>query len=407
GRPASPVVAVLGQGRKAARPAVAFAHFDVQRGARGGGGFARGTCGGPGGGQALGEVASRALVAGLGHHGGGLRLDLGEFGGEAGDGVVERLRLGLPPGGFALQPFDRRAGLCDLLLGEGRLAAGQPLGLLGGLHAGGGGGLRVARRLRLGRQLLDVGLDLGQARLLLHAYGRGLLGLGLGGEAVPAPEVALARDQAAAWGEHALQPLAVLARRDGGEGEAGGERRRCADQRGERATALRPSRRGRLGAAPEDGGIAVEGRLQIVAQGGGQGDLVAAFRTHLLQGRGEAAAPLWGDDLGQRPRLGGQAAELFVQLAGRLAAFEFGGARRGALLLGRLHGGAGRGEGGLGPGEFGASCLGFRRDRRAQALALSLGLVERAAGAREAVLRLLDAGAGGPAARLLRRMLGG
>src|SRR5690606_23185822 len=339
--------------------------------------------------------------------GGGVRLHLGEFGGEAGDGLVQRLRLGLPAGGLALQPLHRGAGLADLLLGGGRLAAGEALGLFGGLHAGCGGGLRLARRLGLRRQGLDVGLDLGQPRLLLHAHGGGLLGLGLGGEAVPAPEVALARDQAAARGQQALQPLAVLARHDGGEGQACGERRRRADQRGERTGPLGPGRRGGVGAAPERRRFGVEGGFQVVAEGGGQGGFVAALGPDFLQGRGEAAPALRGDDLGQGRRLGGQAAELLVQLAGRFAGFEFGGARRGALLLGRLDGGAGGGEGGLGAGEFGARRLGFRRDRGPQALALGLGLVERAARAGEAGLGLLDAGAGGPPARLLGGVLGG
>jgi hypothetical protein len=184
-------------GSPAAGRAVALADLQVVGRAGLGGGLARRAGGGAGGGQARAQLAgassvpTSAMIAASWPRARRTRPRSGRSGRRA------RRRAGP----FRAASRSRRsralrawAAFCSSAGGSRRAArrassARRPLG-------GGAAAWRAA--VALGVQLLDLGLDLGQAGLLLQAHGRGLGRVGAGHEAVPAPEVAFLRDQPAA-----------------------------------------------------------------------------------------------------------------------------------------------------------------------------------------------------------------
>ena len=236
------------------------------------------------------------------------RVGLGLLGLETGDGVVQRLGAGRPQRLFAFQLGDLLARAVQQPLGVRRAAppvaqqvldGAHPVG--GGLQGGGGG---VGAR----RQDIDLGLDLGQARALLQADRGGLGRVGAGHEAVPAPEVALAGDQAHPRLEVFLEPVAIGARHHGDVREAGRQGGRRLDPRGQRLGAFRPDRRGRLGSAPVGRRLGVQGRVQVVAQRRRQRRAIALVGRDAVQRRGVAALGARRGQLGQASGFGAQAA---------------------------------------------------------------------------------------------------
>jgi len=163
-----------------------------------------------------------------------------------------------------------------------------------------------------------------------------------------------------------------------------------ASPRGERAGALTSALRrrrsaGQAGAcasrpAPEGRRRAVQRRVPGRRPGRRPGGLVAPVWRNRVQGRREATALSLGDQARQGAGLGGQAAELLVELARALAGERLGLLRPGAFVLGGVERGAGGGQRGLGGLQLGLG-LGGLRLTRSQGLALALGLVQRAAGA--------------------------
>src|SRR5262249_54224650 len=151
-------------------------------------------------------------------------------------------------------------------------------------------------------------------------------------------------DQPAPRRELGLQPVAVGAVDQGGVGQARAQRRRRLDQLGERRGALGPGRRLGVAPAPERRRLAVQRRVQVVAEGGGQRLLVALVRRDGVQRRGEAAALGLRRQRRQRAGLGGQPAQLVVQLALGFALGLQAGLRGRARLLGRLQSRAGGGQ---------------------------------------------------------------
>ena len=146
------------------------------------------------------------------------------------------------------------------------------------------------------------------------------------------------------------------------------------------------------------GGLRIQRRVQVVAQGGGQGGLIALAGRDLIQGRGVIAAG-GGEQLGQTPRLGLQPAQPVLGGAGRGAGLLLGAGQIAAPGLGRLDGGTGLGQPGLRGLHPGTGLVQFRRLQRAQSLQLTKRLVPLATGAGQAGLgiatpRGLGGGAG-------------
>ncbi|GAD60236.1 hypothetical protein MBEBAB_2486 [Brevundimonas abyssalis TAR-001] len=281
-------------------------------------------------------------------------------------------------GGHGLLCVERPApGGLQQLLGR---AEGVGGGLLGGLDGVEGGLVPV-----------DLRLQLGQAGALLQPDGGGAGRLGPGHEAVPAEQVALNRHQTGAHGQTLGQVRRGLPRGDPAPAQAGRQLRRRRDLPGQRLHAVRPRGRRRVRTGPVGRGAGVQGRVQIVAQRGGQRGFIAPLGPHLIQRRGKVALG-GGQQLGQPPRLGLQAAQPVLQLAGFLPRF---GLRAGGVApggFGGLHSLAGGAQVFQRGVQRGAGLGDLWRLQRAQRLPLAVGVVEGLAGAGDTGLGVTLAG---------------
>ncbi len=175
--------------------------------------------------------------------------------------------------------------------------------------------------------------------------------LGRGGEAVPAPQVALARDQPLAGPEQRAQARAVGPRDDAGLPQPPEQGRRSLGDLGEGDGAVRKRRIARavVGLRPVGRRGGVRRRVEILAERGAQRGLEAPLDRDLVERRRPEVPGGTGEELGQRPGLGLEALRLALGLVERLARAGFGIARGGERragggcgLLGALGGGARR-----------------------------------------------------------------
>ena len=296
-----------------------------------------------------GEIGQRgAFVARLGEPG----LGLGDVGGEAARGLLQ----GGKPRARRLHPLHRRVvGVARAGCGAERRLQGGPPGALGI-----GGVDRDAARLDeagLGRgeRLVGAGELAGQLVepvLLGQPGGGGGRGAAPDREAVPAPQRAIAADQALALGQKAVQCLALgLVRHHADLAQAAGERWRAADMGGQGLEPVGQGRRAGILAerVPEHRRAGVGRGGQVVAERGAERGLVAGVDGDRIDQRRPQLGIGGGEQAGQGVRLGGDPG------AGRLRGLEafahlaFGGDRRqpGLLGLGRLALGALQGRLGL------------------------------------------------------------
>ena len=253
-----------------------------------------------------------------------MAVDVGAHGGEPGFGVEARRQFGRAPrrrsharlaassavGGEAAVRFGQRRfarGVAvDLALGRG-MAFARGVGLaLGGAPGiarggfGGGGGLQLGfgglQRLPLGggidAGLLQLVLDIDEARAFGEPPRRAGRRMGGGDKAVPAPDVAFQRHQPLAGLELRHQLRAALARHDADLRQTARQFGRRLDMGGERLDALGQGRiafgDAGIGPAHRRGGI--DRRIEIVAERGaerllitlGDGDAVDDRRPQVL-----------------------------------------------------------------------------------------------------------------------------
>ncbi len=235
-------------------------------------------------------------------------------------------------------------------------------------------------------QRVDIAFDVFQPIALRQPHRRRLGGLGANDQPIPAPQVALLRHQSCADRQPALQAVAVLRRgdeADGRQAQAQGVGRLDVRRQGfdtqRTQVDVRRLRFEVLG--PEGQGLRLRAlrqrQVEVVAQGGGQGQFVALFRLDLIEhGRtiGLAARlAAAGQDLRQAAGLGRHAAQAVFGFARRLARLGLGIDQRYAIAfqgVGRL---ARRFHVGLGFGRFGLEAVERGIVEAAQHLAVAVG----------------------------------
>ena len=321
----------LGRDRRAPRPALLGVSREALRGgARLGMRPARFARRGAGALEPQGQLFARNEA---GHRRLGLGLALGRFV-AGGLGALGRLLLrraaGDDLGALALIRPERVAG--GVGGGAGGADAVAPLGL-------GGGGLaqRLGRPGRVGahdfgRLARGLGLALEIAEPVLFgepARGRGRR-LGGGDKAVPAPQVALARDEPLADFEIGGQAVAGVARNHPDLGEAARQGGRRRDPRRERLDAVGQRRIGPETGhqRPVDGGRLVGRRVEVVAERRPERRLVAARDADRIDDRSETVVGAGADEPRQGSRLRLQRLRLALGLGERGAG--------GGLLVARL-----------------------------------------------------------------------
>ena len=197
----------------------------------------------------------------------------------------------------------------------------------------GGLALVVERRARG----YDFAIDVGQAAALREAARGAGRRMRVGGKAVPAPEIAVARNQALAGLEQAGESRAIGALDHADLGETARKLRRRLHVLGKSLHAVRQRRIGRIdrGAHPAHGVGLVDRRVEIVAERGAKRDLVALLDGHLVDHRRPHAFGLDRQKLHQRLGFGVEALHR-----------AFGVGERDARRVEVLAGGAMRGFGG-------------------------------------------------------------
>lgn len=181
-----------------------------------------------------------------------------------------------------------RAGVAlkALAFGEGRFRFNVRFG-------GGGGAL-----FRDG----EVFLELVKTVALLKSDCGGGFRLGARDEPVPAPEIALARDETLAGRQRSGEMRALTVVNDADHGEAKRQRRRRRDVTRQGRNAHRQVRgvRGACASAPENRRVRIERREKIVAERCGEGVFIAGFDIDRLNERRPVAVRLTGEDAAQR-----------------------------------------------------------------------------------------------------------
>ncbi len=318
----------------------------------------------------LGQPVQRIMRA--------LRLDqftapLGQFAAQHGDLVAGGGRIsqggqgrgGLLGGGLGflavvlqllqavVEPGQARVHGRGAFLQFGQFVAGPGQGGIGGMdgfagpllgRGGGQGGGRLGVGLggglfgnRLG--LADGIADLGEAVALLETGGCCRRGAGGNGEAVPAPQAALAADDALTLGQLCGEALAVgIVLDDADLRQAAGQGGRRLHEPVERHAAAGQGIRLCQGSerAPMDTGGFVCRCRQVLAEGGAEGDLVARFDGDGIDHRRPALVLAGLQDVGQRLGLGLEPGQrrfgLVTPRDGGTRHFVAGGAGLGCLL---------------------------------------------------------------------------
>src|SRR5207237_7096254 len=123
----------------------------------------------------------------------------------------------------------------------------------------------------------EFAVDVGEAAALGEAARGTGWRVGVGGKAVPAPEVAIARDQALAGLEQVCEARALATFDHADQGQAARKLRRRLNELSERLRAFRQRRIGSVdrGAHPAHGVLLVDRRVKIVAERRAKRDLVA------------------------------------------------------------------------------------------------------------------------------------
>ncbi len=285
------------------------------------------------------------------------RLRLRLAGREAGEALLQGRTAGGDLGLAALRRGKPRAGRIEGL-------PGAPRRLHDLVLARGGGANRGLRGLGLGAQFFRRGM--GRLRLALEVAEAVLLGqapggrggrLGRRGVAVPAPEIALAGDEALARLQEVAQALALRAGNDADLAQAAGEGGRRAGLFRERLHAL--GQGGVLGIGAGHGPVGRGGDVgrgvEVLAEGGAERGLVALLDGDLVEGRRPKVARRPGEELRQGARLGVEALRPPLGLGVGLA----------RALLGLA--GVGQGGPGFGGDRLGGGCRGLGgRDLPAQ-----------------------------------------
>src|SRR5260221_213111 len=245
----------------------------------------------------FGEAAARRLA---------LRQGLAAVGGEAflalGQGGETRLHRRLA--------LDQRVVLVARAAeGAKRLAHGLARRRLRRRRGGGLRHRRVERLLQLADRLFggaDLACEFGEAVALPQTLRRARRRAGGNGETVPAPERAVARDQALSRQEAGCQRRRFARIGNHGDlGKAAGERGRCGDMLGE---AVRPCRKRRhriIGRqfTPMARRRRIERGREIIAERGGQRRLIAGGDLERGEERRALAPRAGGKPLLQRPDL--------------------------------------------------------------------------------------------------------
>ena len=133
--------------------------------------------------------------------------------------------------------------------------------------------------------------------------------MGVGGKAIPAPEVAVARNKALTGFEQIYEARAVGSLHHADLGQAARKLRRRLNELGERLRAFRQRRIRWIdrGAHPAHGVLLVDRRVKIVAERRAKRDLVALLDGHLVDHRRPHALGLDGQKLHQRLGFGVEA----------------------------------------------------------------------------------------------------
>ena len=165
--------------------------------------------------------------------------------------------------------------------------AGRGLGLGGGGHLGRGRRHGRLLGLDLAAHGLQLGLDIGEAVLAGQTAGRTGRRIDGDREAVPAPEVALARHQALAGLEHRCEARGLFALDHSDLRQASSQLFRRLDVIAERLHAIRQRRIGGIdgGAGPAHGRGRIDRGFEIIAERGTEGSLVTLVDGDAIERR--------------------------------------------------------------------------------------------------------------------------
>ena len=193
---------------------------------------------------------------------------------------------------------------------------------------GGCGDLRLRRCGRLTACLdlaagdLQLGFDVEQSIALFEPAGGSGRRMCGNGESIPAPQIAVARDEPLAGLEQLGKTRAVVARDHADLGEPARQfSRGASDMRGERFDALRQCRIGRIRLAPRPmhRRARLDRRVEIVAQCGAERGFVSLFDAEQIDYRRPQILVVDVQHLGERLGLGLQAVVASLGFGERLA----------------------------------------------------------------------------------------